>query len=209
MSIMPRFSLCSPHGAGRSGWHPLCKVTGEAPIAASDPLGRGILNVHLHLQEDGMAAETREWGQRRQQIDPAFTTRPRRLLMIGRIQPGREQQLLDAHGRLPSDVAARAGIDVIEAFVGSGHYALLLEIEGENAQEALAAYFNDSEVREFLAALRPLVSGLPGADWQYVATDLLSPAAVEGAILGETAGQSYSSADLPLAASIYRWRREG
>lgn len=155
-----------------------------------------------------MSTETREWGQRRQQIDPAFTTRPRRLLMIGRIQPGREQQLLDAHGRLPSEIAAKAGIDVIEAFVGSGHYALLLEIEGENAQEALATYFNDPQVREFHDALRPLVSGLPGPDWRYVATDLLAQPADAGSPLGAVAGQAYSSAALPLAASIYRWRRE-
>lgn len=156
-----------------------------------------------------MSMETHEWGQRRTQIDSAFTTRPRRLLMIGRVQPGREQQLLDAHGRLPSEAAASAGIDAIEAFVGSGHYALLLEIEGDRPQDALAAYLNDPGVREFRAAVQPLVSGLPGPDWDYVASEHRLDAVVGNQSGSVADGPAYSSADLPLAASIYHWRREG
>lgn len=155
-----------------------------------------------------MSSETRQWGARRSQTDPAFTTRPRRLLIIGRVQPGHEQELLDAHGSLPSDIAIDAGIGAIEAFVGSGHYGLLLEIDGENAQDAMAAYLNDPRVREFRALIQPLVTGLPGPEWEYVPSDPFHQATNAPGARSDGDGPAYSSADLPLAASIFHWRRE-
>jgi hypothetical protein len=142
-------------------------------------------------------------------FDAAFTTRPRRLLMVGRIQPGREVEILDLQQRLPFEAAANAGIDAVEAFVGSGHYAVLLEIDADDAQSALAAFMNDPRVQEFHATLQPLVSGFPSPDWQYAASDRFHPEeAIDGATLAAT-GPAYSSADLPLAASVVRWMREG
>ena len=140
---------------------------------------------------------------------PEFTTRPRRLLMIGRMLPGQESDVLAAHERLPFGVAAAAGIDAIEAFVGSGHYAMLLEIDADNAQESLAAYFNDPQVREFHAELRPLVSGLPIPEWEYVASDGPHKENASREDAARESGPTYSSADLPLAASMYRWKRDG
>lgn len=142
---------------------------------------------------------------------PVLTTRPRRLLLIGRVQPGHETDVLEAHERLPYAVTGTAGIDAVEAFVGSGYYALLLEIDTDDAQEALASFLNDANVQEFYASLQPFVTGLPGPEWQYAPSDTFHEEAgsAGGAPRAADAGATYSSADLPLAASMYRWRREG
>lgn len=152
-----------------------------------------------------MAIGTRESGQFRDQSAPEFTTRPRRLLMVGRIQPGREGEVLDAHAGLPIEAAAAAGIDAVEAFLGSGHYALMLEIDGDDAQEALAAYLNDARVKDFHRTLQPIVTGFPSPDARYGPSD-----AFHAGGSADLRSGVYSSADLPLAASMFRWHgREG
>lgn len=151
-----------------------------------------------------MGTTTQDRERRGQAPDAAYTTRPRRLLLIGRVIPGQEVALLDAHKRLSVEAAERAGIDAVEAFVGSGHYALLLEIEDENAQDVLAAYFNDPAARAFRAELQQMVSGFPGPDWEYVPADDFHAAAER---LAAAEGPAYSSADLPVAASVFHWER--
>jgi hypothetical protein len=131
--------------------------------------------------------------------------------LIGRVQPGHETGVLEAHERLPYAMADVSGIDAVEAFVGSGYYALLLEIDIDDAQEALASFMNDARVREFYASLQPFVQGLPVPGWQYAPSDAFHHEALTGERANQdaTAQPTYSSADLPLAASMYRWRRHG
>jgi hypothetical protein len=155
-----------------------------------------------------VAIGARNSGQQ-DQMEPEFTTRPRRLLLMGRMQPGQEMAVLEAQLRFPYEAAAGAGINAVEGFVGSGNYALLLEIDGDDAQKALAAFLNDPRVREFHASLRPYVSGLPLPGQQYVGSDLAHERAAAGEARGTPSDPFYSSADLPLAASIYRWSSNG
>lgn len=137
---------------------------------------------------------------------PEFTTRPRRLLMVGRIRPGQESAVLEAQLHYPVEAAARAAIERVEGFVGSGHYALLLEIDGDDAQQALTTYLNDPEIRAFHAALQPMVEGFPGPDAAYGPAPLRMPAGTE-ALEQSSAGPVYSSGQMSLAASMFRWKQ--
>lgn len=134
---------------------------------------------------------------------PPFSTRPRRLLLIGNVQTGQEDAVIEAHQRLPAEASGEAGIASVEAFVGSGHYALLLEIDTDDAQDALETFLNDPRMQTFLAALNPLVSGFPSPGARYATSDAFHDESGEA----HAAGAAYSSADLPLAASMYRWRQ--
>src|SRR5918995_3677518 len=95
----------------------------------------------------------------------ALTPRPLRLLLIGRVKPGAESALREIQARFPCDAAIEAGIEAVEAYVGSGHYAVELEIGGDDLRQVLATFFNDHRVREFRSQLEPMVDGLPGADY--------------------------------------------
>ena len=92
----------------------------------------------------------------------ALTPRPLRLLLIGRVKPGAESALRETQARFPCDAAIEAGIEAVEAYVGSGHYAVELEISANDVQRVLATFFNDRRVREFRTELEPMVEGLPG-----------------------------------------------
>jgi hypothetical protein len=131
----------------------------------------------------------------------ALTPRPLRLLMIGRVKPGAEPALREVQTRFPLEAAEEAGIDAAEAFIGSGFYVVGLEIGAEDVQRVLAGFFNDPRVREFRAALEPVVEGLPGASYQFGPGDRFHPG-------GETGDEAtvYNTGDLPFAASMYRWR---
>jgi hypothetical protein len=133
----------------------------------------------------------------------ALTPRPVRLLLIGRFKPGSEAALREAQAHFPCDAAIEAGIEAVEAFIGSGHYAVELEIGAADIQHVLATFFNDSRVREFRAALEPMVEGLPGADYQFGPADRFHADAEGEADEGQTV---YNTGDLPFAASMYRWR---
>ena len=137
----------------------------------------------------------------RERRDAALTPRPLRLLVIGRIKQGAEPDLREAQARFPHDAANEAGIDAVEAYIGSGFYAVQLEIGRDDIQHVLSAFFNDVRVRRFRADLEPIVDGLPGPDYRF------GPAyrfhAAEGAA---DAGTIYNTGDLPFAASMYRWR---
>jgi hypothetical protein len=109
-------------------------------------------------------------------------------------------------GRMPLDagrahdacaaVGKEAGIDAVEAFLGSGHYAVQLEIGRNDVQPVLAAFFNDPRVRAFRDQLAPVTEGLPGPDYRFGAAD------------PDAAGQTiYNTGDLHFAAGMARWRR--
>ena len=136
----------------------------------------------------------------------ALTPRPLRLLLIGRVKPGTEAALRETQARFPCDAAIEAGIEAVEAFVGSGHYAVGLEIGADDVQHVLATFFNDRRVREFRTQIAPMVEGLPGPEYQFGPADRFH-ADASGTTDGEQSPQTiYNTGDLPFAASMYRWR---
>lgn len=153
------------------------------------------------MHEEHLAGRSGREGQ-----TVALTPRPLRLLLIGRVKPGAESALREIQARFPCDAAIEAGIEAVEAFVGSGHYAVELEISAVDVQHVLATFFNDRRVREFRTELEPIVDGLPGPEYQFGPADQFH-ADVSGAAEGEqTQPTVYNTGDLPFAASMYRWR---
>jgi hypothetical protein len=142
-------------------------------------------------------------GQR-ERPDVALTPRPLRLLIIGNVKPGAETALRETQARFPHDAANEAGIDAVEAFIGSRHYAVEFEISRADVQHVLATFFNDARVREFRASLESIVERLPGADYQFGVDDRFHESAADAA--EGTPRTHYSTGNLPFAASMYRWR---
>jgi hypothetical protein len=136
----------------------------------------------------------------------ALTPRPLRLLLIGRVKPGAEAALRETQARFPCDAAIEAGIEAIEAFVGSGYYAVGLEISADDVQHVLATFFNDRRVREFRTELERIVDGLPGPDYQFGPADRFHADASGTAEVEQAPQTIYNTGDLPFAASMYRWR---
>lgn len=127
--------------------------------------------------------------------DAALTPRPLRLLLVGRVKPGAEPALRRIQATFPREAAEEAGIDAIEAFIGSGTYAVQLEISRNDVQQVLAAFLNDSRIRAFRDQLEPVTEGLPGPDYQF------------GGAAGDPSSQTvYNTGDLHFSASMYRWR---
>ena len=142
-----------------------------------------------------MPSDSFESHSVRQRPEAALTPRPLRLLLVGRVKPGAEPALREVQARFPLDAAAEAGIDAVEAFIGSGQYAVQLEISRNDVQRVLATFLNDPRVRVFRDKLEPVTEGLPGPDYQF------------GAAEHRASGQTiYNTGDLHFAASMYRWR---
>jgi hypothetical protein len=142
-----------------------------------------------------MSSKSPESRQVRQRPEAALTPRPLRLLLVGRVKPGAEPALREVQAQFPLDAAAEAGIDAVEAFIGSGQYAVQLEISRNDVQRVLTTFINDPRVRAFPDKLEPVTEGLPGPDYRF------------GAAEHETSGQTiYNTGDLHFAASMYRWR---
>lgn len=136
----------------------------------------------------------------------ARTPFPRRLLLIGTVKEGEEVQVRYWQARYPVEAAASAGVDAVEAFIGSGYYAISLEIAAADMQRVLAAYFNDARIREFHDHLSQFVDGLPTREEHYATADRFHDETPAGA--GESdqgLDEEISSAELPFAASMYRW----
>lgn len=130
-----------------------------------------------------------------QRSDAALTPRPLRLLLVGRVKPGEEPALRRVQADFPRDAAAEAGIDAVEAFIGSGTYAVQLEIGRNDVQQVLATFLNDPRVRAFRDQLEPVTEGLPGPDYHF------------GGASGDASSETvYNTGDLHFAASMYRWR---
>ena len=125
----------------------------------------------------------------------ALTTRPVRLLLVGRVKPGAEPALRRVQAGFPREAATDAGIDAVEAFIGSGTYAVQIEIDRGDVQQVLATFLNDPRVRAFRDQLEPMTEGLPGPDYQFGGTESDS---------SDTT--IYRTGALHFAASMYRWR---
>jgi hypothetical protein len=175
-------------------WHHAClPVVQESKRSSFAAINQG---------EERTMHEEHLGGQANHERQPvALTPRPLRLLIIGRIKPGAESRLREAQARFPHDAANEAGIDAIEAYIGSGFYAVQFEIGREDIQHVLATFFNDDRVRRFHTDLEPIVDGLPGPDYHFGPADQFHPDAEP-----EAAATVYNTGDLPFAASMYRWR---
>lgn len=148
-----------------------------------------------------MIADAESGAQKRHRPDAALTPRPLRLLLIGRVKPGAEPALREIQARFPVEAAKDAGIDAFEAFIGSGQYAVELEISASDVQQVLAAFFNDPRIREFRDSLEPIVEGLPGPDYRFGAAYHASDDSA-----GRSSQTVYNTGNLHFAASMYRWR---
>ncbi len=176
-------------------WHRPCFTRGggrQRPV-----WGVGV--VEADVDEANQASHARH-----QPGTAALTPRPVRLLLIGRVRPGQEATLRAAQVRFPFAAAAAAGIDAVEAYIGSSYYAVELEIADPDVQAVLAKFFNDPRVREFRASLDPAVAGLPEAAASFSPADPDHDAPAAAA--ADAGGSVFTSADLPFAASMYRWR---
>ncbi len=127
--------------------------------------------------------------------DAALTPRPLRLLLVGQVKPGAEPTLRRLQAAFPRDAAEEAGIDAVEAFIGSGTYAVQFEISRPDVQQVLAAFLNDPRVRAFRDQIEPVTEGLPGPDYQF------------GGAAGDSSSLTvYNTGDMHFSASMYRWR---
>src|SRR3954462_8315529 len=101
--------------------------------------------------QEGQAMSDKGSGTKeaRQRPGAALTPRPLRLLLVGRVKLGQEPRLREVQAQFPIDAAREANIDAIEAFIGSGYYAVQLEIGGNDVQGILAKFLNDPRVRDF------------------------------------------------------------
>jgi len=72
---------------------------------------------------------------------------PARLLLVTRVNAGDEVQVRYWQARFPDDAAAEARSDAVEAFIGSGSYAIAFEIGAADAQGMLARFLNDPRAR--------------------------------------------------------------
>ena len=152
-----------------------------------------------------MATEHQDGPSQRDRHAAALTPRPLRLLLIGRVKPGKEATLREVQAHFPYAAAAEAGIAAAEAFIGSGYYAVGLEIGEDDTQRVLADFFNDARVREFRTRLEPVVESLPGPDFHFGVGDRFHRDATQAAP-AEASPAVYNTGDLPFAASMYRWR---
>jgi hypothetical protein len=144
-------------------------------------------------------------GMRSDRQFAALTPRPIRLLLVGKVRPGREQAVREEQTRFPIDAAAETGVDAVEAFIGSGFYALVFESASHDMQQTLTSCFNDDRIKAFFAELAPDVEGLPGPEWSVVPGDRFH---LHGAVSSTSDGShsALGTASLPLAANMYRWR---
>jgi hypothetical protein len=135
----------------------------------------------------------------------ALTPRPVRLLLVGKVRLGREGVVREVQTRFPIDVAAQWGVEAVEAFVGSGYYALVFESSSSDLQRALMSFFDDDRVKAFFADLEPDVEDLPGPEWRLTSGHRFHQDGAASSTSFET-GSTLGTAALPLAANMYRWR---
>jgi hypothetical protein len=155
-------------------------------------------------ESEAMTDESSGGKETRQRPHAALTPRPLRLMLIGRVKPGAEPALREVQAEFPLDAAEEAGIEAVEAYIGSGHYAVQLEIGRNDVQRVLATFFNDRRVRDFRDRLAPVVEGLPGPDYRFGAA--YDPRTGTDEPSGPTV---YNTGDLHFAASMDRGRPGG
>jgi hypothetical protein len=159
----------------------------------------------LDEEAETMATDDRVDAPERQHRKAALTPLPVRLLLIGHVKPGAETSLREIQMAFPFAAAAEAGISAVEAYIGSGYYAVELEIEGDDTQANLAAFFSDPRVREFRDRLESVVENLPGPEFQFGVGDHFHQEA-DNTSEPERSQKVLHTGDLPFAASMYRWR---
>ena len=152
-----------------------------------------------------MGSNDSQTGMHPDRPHAALTPRPIRLLLVGNVRPGRERAVREAQTRFPIDAAVETGIDAIEAFIGSGYYALVLESSSQDMQQTLTSCLSDERIKAFFAALAPDVEGIPGPEWSLAPGDRFH---MRGATGSTSDGSDFAlgTAALPLAANMYRWR---
>lgn len=130
-----------------------------------------------------------------------------RIAYIMRVTHGKEPECREVQAHMPTGGLKRLGIHGVEAFIGSGYYTWVFECEEQHFQGLFQRFFSDPGIRGFLDKLRPFVEGLPGPDEQFGPAD--AQHAGDEPPAKPTGGATVTSAQLPFAASAYRWSTNG
>lgn len=126
-----------------------------------------------------------------------------RIALVTTLESGKEAAVREAQSSLPAADLQQSGIHGLETFIGSGYYVLVLETEHTDFQATMKRFLEMPSVEGFLDKLRPHVQGLPQRGQSFAAGD--DKHATPGAAQQRTATAAVTTADLPLAASAYRW----
>lgn len=98
------------------------------------------------------------------------------VLFISPVTLGDEVQIRQTHDLLPTEAIAQSeSVERIQAFVGSGFYALELAFAEGDFQERFRTFVSLPEVQTFFDALRPYVQSLPFPDDETADVLLASP----------------------------------
>src|SRR3954464_14901558 len=100
-----------------------------------------------------MSSDDPRTGMRSDRQFAALTPRPIRLLLVGKVWPGRERAVREAQSRFPIEAATECGIDAVEAYIGSGYYALVFESSSNDMQQTLASLLDNERVKGFFAEI--------------------------------------------------------
>ncbi len=126
-----------------------------------------------------------------------------RIAYVAYIQPGKEAECREVHEHLPTDALTRLGVHELEAFVGSGALVWVFGCAEQDFQGLFQSFFSDPGMCSFLDKLRPFVQGLPAAGVMFAPADNEHTGDRRPAI--PAVGAAVTSAELPFAASAYRW----
>ncbi len=127
-----------------------------------------------------------------------------RIALVTTLESGKEADVRQAQSRMPTDELQQNGIHGIETFIGSGYYVLVLETENDDFQATMKRFLETPSVQGFLDKLRPHVRGLPQRGQSFAAGDDKHHE-VPSTGQQRTAMATLTTADMPLAASSYRW----
>ena len=98
------------------------------------------------------------------------------VLFVSPVTLGDEVQIRQVHEILPTEAIAQSeSIERMQAFVGSGFYALELAFADGDFQERYRTFVSLPEVQTFFDALRPYVQSLPFPDDETAEVLLASP----------------------------------
>ncbi len=98
------------------------------------------------------------------------------VLFISPVTLGDEVQIRRVHELLPTEAIAQSeSVEHIQAFVGSGFYALELAFADGDFQERFRTFVSLPDVQTFFDALRPYVKSLPFPEDETADVLLASP----------------------------------
>lgn len=130
-----------------------------------------------------------------------------RIAYVARVQHGKEPECREVQAHMPSGGLKRLGIHGVEAFIGSGYFLWLFDCEEQDFQGLFQRFFTDPGIRGFLDKLRPFVEGLPAPEEAFAPADAQHGGDQPPA--SRVRGATVTSAQLPFAASAYRWSADG